>query len=125
MPFKDAGRQSSRGNRRADARPVTPPPIMATSMRSICVPMIRFRRFLALMTSRPDARSGAFESRRHRFLVRAAAPAVALALLVAMIALSRDFGATWDERALQKLGELIGISTTAAYRAQSSSVPSS
>ena len=69
--------------------------------------MIRFRRFLALMTSRPDARSGAFETRRHRFLVRAAAPAVALALLVAMIALSRDFGATWDERALQKLGELI------------------
>ena len=59
------------------------------------------------MTSRPDARPGAFDTRRHRFLVRAAAPAVALALLVAMIALSRDFGATWDERALQKLGELI------------------
>ena len=50
---------------------------------------------------------------------------MALALLVAMIALSRDFGATWDERALQKLGELIWDSTTAACRAQSSSVPSS
>jgi hypothetical protein len=31
----------------------------------------------------------------------------ALALLVALIALSRDFGATWDERALQKYGEQI------------------
>ncbi len=29
----------------------------------------------------------------------------AVALLVAMVALSRDFGATWDERALQKYGE--------------------
>jgi hypothetical protein len=59
------------------------------------------------MTSRSDARSGPFESGRQRFFVRAGAPAAALALLVAMIALSRDFGATWDERALQKLGELI------------------
>src|SRR5262245_51048823 len=31
----------------------------------------------------------------------------AVALLVVMLAMSRDFGATWDERALQKLGELI------------------
>jgi hypothetical protein len=47
------------------------------------------------------------ESGRRRLFVRLAAPIAALALLVAMIALSRDFGATWDERALQKLGELI------------------
>jgi len=39
--------------------------------------------------------------------MRAAAPAAGVALLAAMLALSRDFGATWDERALQKLGELI------------------
>ena len=40
-------------------------------------------------------------------LRRLAVPAVALALLPAMILLSRDFGATWDERALQKYGEEI------------------
>jgi hypothetical protein len=59
------------------------------------------------MTSRSDARPGPMESGRRRLFVRLAAPAAAVALLVAMIALSRDFGATWDERALQKLGELI------------------
>src|SRR5687768_2644029 len=69
--------------------------------------MIRFPHLLALMTSRSDARSRPLETGRHRLFARAAAPAAALALLVAMIALSRDFGATWDERALQKLGELI------------------
>jgi hypothetical protein len=40
-------------------------------------------------------------------LARIAAPAAAIALLAAMLLISRDFGATWDERALQKLGELI------------------
>ena len=59
------------------------------------------------MTSRSDARPHPVESGRRRLFVRLAAPIAALALLVAMIALSRDFGATWDERALQKLGELI------------------
>ena len=59
------------------------------------------------MIPRSDARSGPMESGRRRFFLHLAAPAAALALLVAMIALSRDFGATWDERALQKLGELI------------------
>jgi hypothetical protein len=44
---------------------------------------------------------------RYRVLSRAAAPAASVALLVAMVVLSRDFGATWDERALQKLSELI------------------
>lgn len=39
--------------------------------------------------------------------MRRAALVVAPALLVAMILLSRDFGATWDERALQKYGEEI------------------
>ena len=48
-----------------------------------------------------------FEVDRQHFLKRAAAPAAAAALLAAMLVLSRDFGATWDERALQKLGELI------------------
>jgi len=57
------------------------------------------------MTSRSDARADSVGSGRRRLFVRLAAPAAALALLVAMIALSRDFGATWDERALQKLGE--------------------
>jgi hypothetical protein len=38
---------------------------------------------------------------------RAAPAAAAIALLVVMILLSRDFGATWDERALQKYGEEI------------------
>jgi hypothetical protein len=47
------------------------------------------------------------ELERSRFLSRAAAPAASIALLVAMLAMSRDFGATWDERALQKLSELI------------------
>src|SRR4030095_11967547 len=92
---------------RADARPVTPPPMTATSMRSMCSSMIRFRHLLALMIPRSDARSGPMESGRRRFFLHLAAPVAALALLVAMIALSRDFGATWDERALQKLGELI------------------
>ena len=59
------------------------------------------------MTSRIAARPRFFELDRHHFLTRAAAPAAAVALLAAMLALSRDFGATWDERALQKLGELI------------------
>jgi hypothetical protein len=67
--------------------------------------MIRFHTFLALMTSRRDARSSLLDLGRHRFFQRAAAPVAALALLIAMVALSRDFGATWDERALQKLGE--------------------
>ncbi|HEY6509904.1 MAG TPA: hypothetical protein VIY56_17900, partial [Vicinamibacterales bacterium] len=40
-------------------------------------------------------------------LRRAAKPGLALALLLAMVLLSRDFGATWDERALQKYGEEI------------------
>src|SRR5436190_15830591 len=57
------------------------------------------------MTSRHDARSRLFDLGRHRFLQRAAAPVAALALLIAMVALSRNFGSTWDERALQKLGE--------------------
>jgi 4-amino-4-deoxy-L-arabinose transferase-like glycosyltransferase len=40
--------------------------------------------------------------------VKRAAPAVAAGLLlVTMVVLSRDFGATWDERALQKYGEEI------------------
>ncbi|MGH9315481.1 MAG: glycosyltransferase family 39 protein [Vicinamibacterales bacterium] len=34
-------------------------------------------------------------------------PLAAVALLVVMVLLSRDFGATWDERALQKYGEEI------------------
>jgi hypothetical protein len=38
---------------------------------------------------------------------RYAAPAVALIILPAMVLLSRDFGATWDERALQGYGEQI------------------
>jgi hypothetical protein len=38
---------------------------------------------------------------------RAVPAAAAMALLVVMILLSRDFGATWDERALQKYGEEI------------------
>jgi hypothetical protein len=42
-----------------------------------------------------------------RLAVRYAAPAAGVALLVFMVAISRDFGATWDERALQKLGEMI------------------
>src|SRR5918995_1220033 len=92
---------------RADARPVTPAPITATSMRSTCAAMIRFLSLLTLMTSRIAARPRFFELDRHHFLTRAAAPAAAFALLVAMLVLSRDFGATWDERALQKLGELI------------------
>ena len=42
----------------------------------------------------------------HRPLVaRFAGALAAIILLVAMIALSRDFGATWDERALQAYGE--------------------
>ena len=92
---------------RAEARPVTPAPITATSIRSTSAAIIRFLHFLALMTPRRDARARPFESGWYLFFARAAAPAAALALLVVMIALSRDFGATWDERALQKLGELI------------------
>lgn len=38
-------------------------------------------------------------------LRRFAPVAAAVALLLAMLAMSRDFGATWDERALQKYGE--------------------
>jgi hypothetical protein len=59
------------------------------------------------MTSRDGSRLRPSELDRYRFFMRVAAPAASVALLVAMIALSRDFGATWDERALQKLGELI------------------
>ena len=47
-------------------------------------------------------------------------PLVALALLLAMVLLSRDFGATWDERALQKLGELIWNVYTGMSRPRSS-----
>jgi Dolichyl-phosphate-mannose-protein mannosyltransferase len=39
--------------------------------------------------------------------LRYAAPVAAVALLALMLAVSRDFGATWDERALQKYGEQI------------------
>jgi hypothetical protein len=59
------------------------------------------------MTSRREVRPRPLDSGRSQVFARAAAPAAALALLVAMIVMSRDFGATWDERALQKLGELI------------------
>src|SRR5215213_594705 len=90
---------------RAAARPVTPAPITATSICSIAAAMIRFRHLLSLMTSRHDARTRLLDLGRHRLFRRAAAPVAALALLIAMVALSRDFGATWDERALQKLGE--------------------
>jgi hypothetical protein len=69
--------------------------------------MIRFRHFLKVTTSRLSVRARLSELSRHRLLVRAAAPAAGIALLIAMLAMSRDFGATWDERALQKLGELI------------------
>jgi hypothetical protein len=41
---------------------------------------------------------------RRALLIRSAA---ALVLLVAMVILSRDFGATWDERALQAYGSQI------------------
>src|SRR5258705_13098363 len=40
-------------------------------------------------------------------LARIAPPVAATALLVAMVLLSRSFGATWDERDLQKYGEQI------------------
>jgi hypothetical protein len=43
--------------------------------------------------------------RMNRAVARWAAPVCALLLLAAMVFLSRDFGATWDERALQKFGE--------------------
>ena len=69
--------------------------------------MIRFRHFLKVTTSRLAVRARFSELSRDRWLARAAAPAAGIALLVAMLAMSRDFGATWDERALQKLGELI------------------
>src|ERR687898_341987 len=91
----------------AAARPVTPAPITATSMRSTFAAMIRFWSLLTLMTSRTVARPRVFEVDRRQFLMRAAAPAGGVALLAVMLVLSRDFGATWDERALQKLGELI------------------
>ena len=69
--------------------------------------MIRFRHFLNVTPSRLAVRARISELNRDQLLVRAAAPAAAITLLVAMLAISRDFGATWDERALQKLGELI------------------
>jgi hypothetical protein len=59
------------------------------------------------MTRRSDAFVRFVNPDRHRVLLRVAAPACAAALLAAMLVWSRDFGATWDERALQKLGELI------------------
>src|SRR6185295_18452474 len=40
-------------------------------------------------------------------LARLAAPIAAVVLLVTMVLMSRSFGATWDERALQKYGEQI------------------
>lgn len=59
------------------------------------------------MTSRLDALLRFSDPDRRRSLFRYAAPLAAIALLAAMIIVSRDFGATWDERSLQKLGEQI------------------
>ena len=52
--------------------------------------------FLALVRSLATLR---------RIMIRYATALAAAALLVGMVLLSRDFGATWDERALQKFGE--------------------
>jgi len=54
-----------------------------------------------MANSRPDFRM--HELRAH--LLRLAPLLAAAALLIAMVVVSRDFGATWDERALQRYGE--------------------
>jgi dolichyl-phosphate-mannose-protein mannosyltransferase len=60
------------------------------------------------MNPRDDAPSSPAVARSSaRPIATTLAVAAALGLLVSMVALSRDFGSTWDERALQKLGELI------------------
>jgi hypothetical protein len=57
------------------------------------------------MISRFHALLHSSDPARRRIIVRSATALAAGALLVAMVVLSRDFGATWDERALQKFGE--------------------
>jgi hypothetical protein len=55
------------------------------------------------MSDRTGAPADPGVTSRHRWT----AVVAAVALLAALVVLSRDFGATWDERALQKYGEQI------------------
>ena len=57
------------------------------------------------MLSHLHALGRSIASALRHILVRYATALASAALLVAMVLFSRDFGATWDERALQKFGE--------------------
>ena len=101
MPFKDAGREPPLGDARAEARPVDAPADHRDIDAFHSSAIIRFRHFPGTDDLAPRRDVQALSNRSLSVSRARGGPAAALALLVAMIALSRDFGETHNERALQ------------------------